>query len=157
MLASLAPLHDIGKVGVPDDLLNKPGQLTDVEFAEMKRHPSHGRDVLIRAEQQVGVHDDVILSMAKDIVYTHHEWWDGHGYPQGLRGEQIPISGRIVALVDVYDALTTRRVYRPSMPHERAFDLIVDGRGTHFDPAVVEAFMRLAPAFRGISMEHQAH
>jgi len=153
LLASLAPLHDIGKVGVPDHLLNKPGQLTGDELEEMQKHPSYGRDVILRAERQSGVHDDAILNVAKDIVYTHHEWWDGHGYPQRLQGEQIPIGGRLIALVDVYDALTTTRVYRPPMPHDKAVDLIVSGKGTHFDPAVVDAFLRVAPILRDISVE----
>jgi putative two-component system response regulator len=142
-------------VGVPDGILNKPGPLTDVEFEEMRKHPAYGRDVIIKAEQQVGVHDDVILAMAKDIVYTHHEWWNGQGYPQRLQGEQIPIAGRIVALVDVYDAATTRRVYSSPVTHEKAVEIIVDGRGTHFDPAVVEAFLSVARAFRDISIEHR--
>jgi CHASE2 domain-containing sensor protein len=151
LLASLAPLHDIGKVGIPDQLLNKPGQLTRDEIEEMRRHPSYGRDVIVRAEQQVGVHDDDVLAMAKDIVYTHHEWWDGHGYPRGLRGEQIPIPGRVVMLVDVYDALRSRRVYRQPLLHASAVDVIVDGRGTHFDPAVVDAFMQVASEFQYMS------
>ena len=152
LLASLAPLHDIGKVGIPDHLLNKPGQLTHDEIEEMQRHPSYGRDVIVRAEQQVGVQDDVVLAMAKEIVYTHHEWWNGHGYPRGLRGEQIPIPGRVVMLVDVYDALTSRRVYRRQpMLHASAVDMIVDGRGTHFDPAVVDAFMQVAADFQSMS------
>jgi response regulator RpfG family c-di-GMP phosphodiesterase len=154
LLATLAPLHDIGKVGVPDRLLNKPGLLTGEELEEMKKHPSYGRDVIVRAEQQVGIHDDAILAMAKDIVYTHHEWWDGCGYPRGLQGEQIPIAGRTVALVDMYDALTSTRVYRAPMSHDAAVALINDSRGTHFDPAVVDAFLLVAPAFRDIAIEH---
>jgi len=144
LLASLAPLHDIGKVGVPDALLNKPGALTADEMAEMRKHPDHGRNVLLHAEQDVGVPDDVILAMAKDIVYTHHEKWDGTGYPQGLRGVEIPIVGRLIALVDVYDAITTRRTYREPMSHEEAVAFIVAGRGTHFDPSVVDAFVETA-------------
>ena len=155
LIASLAPLHDIGKVGIRDQLLNKPGQLTRDEIEEMQRHPSYGRDVIVKAEQQVGVHDDDVLEMAKDIVYTHHEWWNGHGYPRGLRGEQIPIPGRVVTLVDVYDALTSRRVYRRQpMLHASAVDVIVDGRGTHFDPAVVDAFVQVASDFQSISNAH---
>ena len=96
--------------------------------------PRHGRDVIVHAEQDVGIRDDVILAMAKDIVYTHHEKWDGTGYPQGLRGTSIPIAGRLMALVDVYDAITSRRVYREPMSHEEAVAFIVSGRGTHFDP-----------------------
>jgi HD-GYP domain-containing protein (c-di-GMP phosphodiesterase class II) len=144
LLASLAPLHDIGKVGVPDSLLNKPGALTADEMVEMRKHPAHGRNVLLHAEQDVGVPDDVILAMAKDIVYTHHEKWDGSGYPQGLRGAEIPIVGRVIALVDVYDAITTRRTYREPMSHDEAVAFIVAGRGTHFDPSIVDAFLEIA-------------
>ena len=144
LLSSLAPLHDIGKVGVPDQLLNKPGRLTAEEYGEMQKHPTYGLDVINNAQRDVGVRDDQILSMAKDIVYTHHEWWDGKGYPRGLSGTAIPIAGRLVAVVDVYDALTARRLYREPMPHQEALDLIVAGRGTHFDPDVVDAFLRVA-------------
>jgi CHASE2 domain-containing sensor protein len=144
LLASLAPLHDIGKVGVPDRLLNKPGALTADEMAEMRKHPAHGRNVLLHAEQDVGVPDDVILAMAKDIVYTHHEKWDGTGYPEGLRGVEIPIVGRLIALVDVYDAITARRTYREPMSHDEAVAFIVAGRGTHFDPTIVDAFLETA-------------
>jgi CHASE2 domain-containing sensor protein len=144
LLASLAPLHDIGKVGIADQLLNKPGALTDDEVKEMRKHPVHGRDVIVHAEQDVGKRDDAILALAKDIVYTHHEKWDGTGYPQGLRGTSIPIAGRLMALVDVYDAITSRRVYREPMPHEQAVAFIVAGRGTHFDPSVVDAFLEVS-------------
>ena len=147
LLSSLAPLHDIGKVGVPDRLLNKPGQLTAEELVEMQQHPRHGRDVLVQAQQRVGVHDDAILGMAKDIVYTHHEKWDGTGYPEGLRGADIPIPGRVMSVVDVYDACTTRTLYRTPLSHDDAVALIVRGRGTHFDPDVVDAFVRVSPLF----------
>jgi adenylate cyclase len=153
LLASLAPLHDIGKVGVPDHILNKPGALTPEELTEMRRHPSYGRDVITRAEQQVGVRDDAILTMAKDIVYTHHERWDGTGYPQGLRGPAIPIEGRLMAVVDVYDAAVARNLYRQPMPHEQVVKFIVRSSGTHFDPAVVEAFVRVADGFKTISQD----
>jgi CHASE2 domain-containing sensor protein len=149
LLSSLAPLHDIGKVAIPDHILHKPGPLTPEERAEMQRHPALGRDVIFKAEQQAGVRDDVTLEMAKHIVYTHHERWDGSGYPQGLRGKDIPIAGRVMAVVDVYDAATTRELYRASITHEEAVQFIVRGRGTHFDPAVVEAFEKVAEAFRG--------
>jgi hypothetical protein len=147
LLSSLAPLHDIGKVGVPDQILNKPGALSLEELTEMRKHPAHGRNVILKAQQQVGVRDDAILAMAKDIVYTHHEWWDGTGYPEGLRGTAIPVAGRLIALVDVYDAAVTREVYRQPMPHAKAVDFIVAGKGTHFDPAVVDAFVVIAPSF----------
>ena len=153
LLSSLAPLHDIGKVGVPDSILNKPGALSAEEFAEMRRHPIYGRDVIVNAEKQVRVRDDAVLSLAKEIVYTHHERWDGAGYPEGLKEEEIPVAGRILAVVDVYDATTTRTLYRPPMSHERALAHIVSGRGSHFDPAVVEAFVRVAPAFEALAVQ----
>jgi adenylate cyclase len=151
LLSSLAPLHDIGKVGVPDHILNKPGALTPDELVEMRKHPALGYDVILKAEQQVGVRDDAILAMAKDIVYTHHEKWDGTGYPRGLRAGDIPIPGRVMAVVDVYDASVTRTLYRQPMKHDAAVEFIVRGRGTHFDPAVIEAFVSVAPVFESIS------
>jgi CHASE2 domain-containing sensor protein len=156
LLASLAPLHDIGKVGVPDRLLHKPGALTPEEMAEMQKHPAHGRDVILHAEHDVGESDDVILAMAKDIVYTHHEKWDGTGYPQGLRGVEIPVVGRLIAIVDVYDAITTRRVYRSPMSHDEAVAFIVAGRGTHFDPTVVDAFLEVARVMGGLSADGES-
>jgi response regulator RpfG family c-di-GMP phosphodiesterase len=153
LLSSLAPLHDIGKVGVPDAVLNKPGALSPDELAEMRRHPIYGRDVIVRAEREAGVKDDVILSMAKEIVYTHHEWWDGTGYPEGLVGQAIPIAGRVMALVDVYDACSTRTLYRPPLTHDDTVKFIVAAKGTHFDPAVVEAFITVAPMMRIVSQE----
>ena len=153
LLSSLAPLHDIGKVGIPDHILNKPGALTPEELAEMKRHPTLGRDVLLKAEEQVGVHDDVTLAMAKDIVYTHHERWDGTGYPQGLRGTDIPVAGRVMAIVDVYDAASARTLYRRTMSHDDTVKFIVGGKGTHFDPAVVDAFVSTAAVIERLSHE----
>ena len=152
LLSSLAPLHDIGKVGVPDQLLNKPGAFTSEELEEMRKHPAHGRDVIVIAEQDVGVRDDVILAMAKDIVYTHHEKWDGTGYPEGLRGTEIPIAGRVMAVVDVYDAIRTRRVYRQPMSQDEAEAFIVRGKSTHFDPDVVDAFVKVSDIFRKLSV-----
>ena len=153
LLSSLAPLHDIGKVGVPDQVLNKPGALTPAEQVEMRRHPELGRDVILKAESRVGVRDDATLAMAKDIVYTHHERWDGGGYPQGLRGTAIPVAGRVMALVDVYDAVHARTLYRQSRSHDETVAFIVTGKGTHFDPAVVEAFLNVAPQFKDTSEE----
>ncbi len=153
LLASLAPLHDIGKVGVPDRVLNKPGHLTPEELTEMRRHPTYGRDVIENAERAAGVKDDVALSIAKDIVYTHHEWWDGSGYPEGLSGTAIPIPGRVMAVVDVYDAMTTRRLYQTPTSNDEAVAHIVQSRGTHFDPAVVDAFVNVAPRLHVLSQE----
>jgi response regulator RpfG family c-di-GMP phosphodiesterase len=153
LLASLAPLHDIGKVGVPDRVLNKPGHLTPEELVEMRRHPTYGRDVIENAERAAGVRDDVALAVAKDIVYTHHEWWDGSGYPEGLRGTAIPIPGRVMAVVDVYDAIITRKLYQKPLSNEEAVQHIVSASGTHFDPAVVDAFIKVAPTLHKLSKE----
>lgn len=156
LISSLAPLHDIGKVGVPDHILNKPGTLTPDELAEMQRHPEYGYEVILKAEGRVGVRDDTILAVAKDIVYTHHERWDGTGYPRKLRGAEIPVEGRVMAVVDVYDATTTRTLYRPCMSHEDAVKFIVDRQATHFDPAVVQAFVNVAPRFKMVSAENES-
>jgi adenylate cyclase len=156
LISSLAPLHDIGKVGVPDHILNKPGALTPDELAEMRRHPEYGYDVILKAESRVGVRDDAILAVAKDIVYTHHEKWDGTGYPRKLRGSEIPIEGRVMAVVDVYDATTTRTLYRSPMSHDDAVAFIIERGGTHFDPAVVQAFVDVAARFKIVSAENLA-
>jgi HD-GYP domain-containing protein (c-di-GMP phosphodiesterase class II) len=153
LLSSLAPLHDIGKVGVPDHILNKPGALTPDELAQMRTHPTLGRDVILKAEARVGVRDDATLEMAKDIVYTHHERWDGAGYPQGLRGTAIPVAGRVMALVDVYDAVSARTLYRSCRSHDDTVKFIVGGKGTHFDPGVVDAFIVVAALFKSASDE----
>ena len=156
LLSTLAPLHDIGKVGVPDHVLNKPGALTSEELAQMRKHPALGRDVILKAEARVGVRDDATLEMAKDIVYTHHERWDGAGYPQGLRGTAIPVAGRVMALVDVYDAVRARALYRKCLSHDDTVEFIVSGKGTHFDPAVVDAFLSVAALFESASDDASA-
>jgi len=153
LLSSLAPLHDIGKVGVPDHVLNKPGPLTPAELGEMRKHPALGRDVILKAQGRVGVRDDATLEMAKDIVYTHHERWDGTGYPQGLSGTAIPVAGRVMALVDVYDAVRARTLYRQCLSHDDTVAFIVGGKSTHFDPAVVDAFLSVADIFKSVSDE----
>jgi HD-GYP domain-containing protein (c-di-GMP phosphodiesterase class II) len=155
LVSSLAPLHDIGKVGVPDHILNKPGPLTPDELAEMQKHPEYGYEVILKAEGRVGVRDDAILAVAKDIVYTHHERWDGTGYPRRLRGTEIPVEGRVMAVVDVYDATTTRTLYRQPISHDDAVRFIVERKATHFDPAVVHAFIDVAARFEIVSAEHE--
>jgi putative two-component system response regulator len=139
LLYITSPLHDIGKVGIPDAVLLKPGKLTPEEFEVMKQHAVIGGTTLSAA---AAAHPRAMyLQMARDIAITHHEKWDGSGYPNGLRGEEIPLCGRIVALADVYDALTTARVYKPAFSHEKAKGIILEGRGKHFDPEIVEAFL----------------
>lgn len=149
LLYKSAPLHDVGKVGIPDNILLKPGKLTDEEFEIMKGHAQIGADALAVAEEQLG--SNSFLQIAREISLTHHEKWDGRGYPKGLKGEEIPISGRLMALADVYDALTSKRVYKPAFPHEKARDIIVEGRGSHFDPTVVDAFLALEQTFIDIA------
>jgi response regulator RpfG family c-di-GMP phosphodiesterase len=119
----------------------------------MRKHPEYGYEVILKAESRVGVRDDVILAMAKDIVYTHHERWDGQGYPRGLRGADIPVAGRVMAVVDVYDATTTRTLYRSPMSHDDAVSFIVARKETHFDPAVVQAFVNVARRFQIVSAD----
>lgn len=153
-----APLHDIGKVGVPDAVLHKPGKLTDEEFATMKTHAEMGYLALLKAEELY--ESDVrasFLTHAKDIAHTHHEKWDGSGYPRGLKGLEIPLSGRIMAVADVYDALICKRVYKPPFTHEKAVSIISEGTGTHFDPDVVEAFLEIEETIREIAAEFAYH
>lgn len=135
-----APLHDIGKVGIPDRILLKPGKLTPEEFAIMKTHTTLGCEAIQSAEDRLGTSVE-FLSMAKEIALSHHEKWDGSGYPSGLAGTAIPLSARIMAVADVYDALISRRVYKEPMPHEEAVAILCEGRGSHFDPDVLDAFL----------------
>ncbi|MBW3596963.1 MAG: response regulator [Planctomycetes bacterium] len=138
-LYQTSPLHDIGKVGVPDAILLKPGRLAPEEFEIMKQHAAIGGRTLDAALQ---AHPRAeYLRLARDIAWSHHERYDGKGYPRGLAGDEIPLAGRIVAVADVYDALTTRRVYKPAFSHEKAKAIILDGRGTQFDPSIIDAFL----------------
>ena len=150
MLFKSAPLHDIGKVGIPDRILLKPGRLTPEEFEIMKTHTTLGRDAIEHAEIQLGMPVE-FLSTAKEIALSHQEKWDGSGYPQGLAGEAIPLSARLMAVADVYDALISRRVYKNSVPHEQAVAIIQEGRGVHFDPDITDAFVELQESFRAIA------
>ena len=150
MLYKSAPLHDIGKVGIPDHILLKPGKLTEAEFEIMKLHTTLGRDAIHAAEALLGTPDS-FLHYANEIAYSHQEKWDGSGYPLGLVGEAIPLSARLMAVADVYDALISRRVYKPAYSHEVAVGIIREGRGRHFDPDLVDAFLELSETFRGIA------
>jgi len=151
LLTKSAPLHDIGKIGVPDSILLKPGKLTDEEFDEMKNHTVLGRDALLKVEMDLG--EDSFLKYAREIAYTHHEKWNGTGYPRGLKEEEIPLSGRLMALADVYDALISRRVYKPPMPHSKAVSIILEGKGSHFDPELIDCFLDLHDSFRSTALE----
>jgi len=144
-------LHDIGKIGVPDAILHKPGPLDSDERVVMDRHATIGGDALREIQDHWG--EDPFLRTAMEIACGHHEKWDGSGYPQGLTGEAIPLSARIVSLADVYDALRSKRVYKEGWSHERARDAIVDGAGTQFDPDVVAAFLMIEADFERVAME----
>lgn len=153
LLYKTAPLHDIGKVGVPDAILLKPGRLTAEEFNIMKRHTVSGEEAIRRAEFRMGPGSDTsFLRCAREIAGGHHEKWDGTGYPRGLAGTEIPLSARLMALADVYDALRSKRVYKAACTHGEARTIILKGRGSHFDPAVVDAFIACEKRFVDISM-----
>jgi putative two-component system response regulator len=143
LLRKAAPMHDIGKIGIPDNVLKKPGSLTPEERVIMNRHPVIGADILGKSRIQ-------LFQMASEIALTHHERWDGQGYPQQLAGVAIPLSGRIVTIVDFYDALTMNRVYRPAFSHEKAMQMLMAESGKAFDPAIVDCFMRNAMAIAAL-------
>jgi putative two-component system response regulator len=152
LLYKSAPLHDIGKVAIPDHILLKPGKLEAAEFEVMKTHAEVGRNALEMAEATLeGA--STFLSRAREIAYGHHERWDGSGYPQGLRGEAIPLSARLMAVADVYDALISKRVYKPGYTHAKAVEMICAERGRHFDPVVVDAFVAIQDRFAEISSQ----
>jgi putative two-component system response regulator len=143
-----SPLHDIGKVGIPDQILLKPGPLTEGEYEIVKQHTVTGSMSL---DSAIHAHPEArFLGMARDIVRSHHERFDGSGYPDGLMGDAIPLCARIVGLVDVYDALTTNRIYKPAVSHEVARRIIVKGMGTQFDPGIVQAFLANEDGFQEI-------
>ena len=165
MIVKAAPLHDLGKVGIPDAILLKPGRLTAEEFEIMKTHTTIGAEAISKAmEQALAGADDAMaelagsafafLKVAREISLGHQEKWDGSGYPAGLAGDAIPVSARLMALADVFDALTTRRVYKPPMSLEEATKIIMDGRGKHFDPAVVDAFVDCRERFAEIASRY---
>jgi len=145
-----APLHDIGKVGIPDAILLKPGKLTPEEFEIMKTHTTLGRDAIAMAEQRLG-RTVPFLRIAKEIAYSHQEKWDGSGYPLGLKGEAIPVSARLMAVADVYDALISKRVYKGAMSHQEAVAIVSAGRGNHFDPVMADAFVAHEAEFLAIA------
>ena len=139
-----APLHDVGKIQVPDAILNKPGKLTDEEFEIMKTHTTAGAQIIDQAISMVSEGNTRYLQEAKNLAQYHHEKWNGRGYPCGLSGEDIPLSARIMAVADVFDALVSRRSYKDGFPFEKAMDIIREGSGNHFDPNVAKAFIDAA-------------
>ncbi len=150
LLTRSAPLHDIGKVGIPDAILQKPGPLTADEWVIMKTHAQLGASAIEHAERDAAKEVE-FLALAKEIAHWHHEKWDGSGYPDGLAGDAIPISARLMALADVFDALISVRVYKPAMPYQQAREIIADGRGRHFDPDAVDAFLENFDEFVAIA------
>lgn len=164
-----AQLHDVGKIGVPDDILRKPGRLTEAEFELMRKHSSFGKRVLqrISPEEEVALrhHADIgakvlaigrspVLDMAMRIALTHHEWWNGSGYPLKLQGSDIPIEGRITAVADVFDALSTKRCYKEAFPIDKCFHIMEEERGSHFDPEVLDAFIKMRSAIIEVQLQY---
>ncbi len=156
LLTRSAPLHDIGKVGIPDSILLKPGQLTPEEWKIMKTHARLGSEAIELAEKDAAGTVE-FLSLAKEIAHWHHEKWDGTGYPDGLSGDSIPVSARIMALADVFDALITRRVYKQPKSYAEVRDIIASARNQHFDPDITDAFLANYKAFCGIADSYNDH
>ncbi len=154
VLFKSAPLHDIGKVGIPDRILLKPSGLTREEFDIMKTHTTLGFEAIEQAEKTLGTQVP-FLKTAKEIALSHQEKWDGSGYPQGLKGDAIPMSARLMAVADVYDALISQRVYKPALPHDRAAQIVFQGRGSHFDPDMVDAFIGIQHEFDAIAQRYK--
>jgi len=152
LLYKSAPLHDIGKVGISDRILLKPGKLSAEEFTIMKTHAELGGEALKLAEAELGTTS--FLTYAREIVVTHHEKWNGKGYPRGLKGDEIPISGRLMAVADVYDALISKRIYKEAFSHQKAMDILKAGRGEHFDPDVLDALLEIEPEFVKIAQRY---
>lgn len=152
MLYVSAPLHDVGKVSLPDSILLKPGRLTDEEMMEMRTHTTRGYTALSAVEQKLG--GNSFLKIACEIAHSHHERWDGKGYPQGIGGEEIPLGARMMAIADVYDALISPRIYKNPMPHSEALRIMLEGRGTQFDPTLIDAFITLQKDFEDTAIHY---
>lgn len=149
LIIQAAVLHDVGKIGIPDSILSKPAKLTPEEFDVMKTHAQRGKQAI---DKILGKFDDnELLYHAALMAYTHHEWWDGTGYPQGLKGEQIPLHGRLMALADVYDALISERPYKPAYSHDKAMKIIAEGKGTQFDPVLTDLFIEMESEIKKIT------
>lgn len=154
LLYKSAPLHDVGKVGVPDAILLKPGKLNAEEWAIMRQHTEYGRAAIAQAEMHLGDASTSFLRCAREIAYGHHERWDGTGYPQGLAGDEIPLSARLMAVADVYDALISRRVYKPAFSHELAIAMMSEQRDRHFDPDILDTLLAMTDAFQDIARRY---
>ena len=150
LLFRASPLHDIGNAGVPDRILLKPGPLSPEETEVIRTHPILGRDTIDQIRGSAGVSTE-FLEVARDIIYSHHEYWNGTGYPQGLAGEAIPMAARIMAIADAYDALTSDRVYRAGVAHDKAVQQIFQERAGQFDPDMVDAFIEIQDEFAAIA------
>ena len=153
LLCASVPMYDMGTVGIPDRILLKPGRLAPEELAIMRTHTTLGFDALVRAEKTLG-QTSPLLVIAKEITLSHQEKWDGNGYPQGLAGTKIPLSARILAVADVYDALISNKVYKQGVEHEAAVQVIFSERASHFDPDVVDAFIEVTPDFAAIAQKY---
>ncbi len=154
LLSRSAPLHDIGKVGIPDHILLKPGKLTAAEMTIMRTHAKLGSDAIEQAERDIEIHLE-FLSLAKEIAHWHHERWDGSGYPDGMAGDAIPVSARLMAVADVFDALISKRIYKPAMSHAQARDIIAAGRSKHFDPDMTDVFLAGFDEFSAIAERYR--
>ncbi len=154
VLCQAVPLHDIGKVAIPDNILNKNGSLDEKEWEIMKKHVIYGKEIIQKAKMRSSG-KNLFLNAATNIAYTHHEKWDGSGYPQGLKGDEIPIEGRLMAIADVYDALTSKRAYKEKFSYEKAENMIINESGTHFDPILIKAFIDLKSEFRKIAQKYE--
>lgn len=152
-LLQAVPLYDMGTIGIPDRILLKPGRLTPAEFELMKTHTTLAHEALAQAEHTLGF-GAPLLQTVKELAFCHHEKWDGSGYPQGLSGDQIPLSARLVAVADVYDALISERVYKSGVPHDQAVAIIFQGRASHFDPDLVDAFIEIQDEFQAIAARY---
>jgi putative two-component system response regulator len=151
LILKSSELYDVGKIAVKDEILNKNGKLTEEEFAEIKKHPTSGEGIIEKMKQNSTEHD--FLKHAKIFASTHHEKWDGSGYPKGLKGLEIPLEGRLMAIADVYDALVSDRPYKEAFSHEEAVEIITDNKGKAFDPDLVDVFLEIAGEFKKISMK----
>ncbi len=149
LYSQASQMHDVGKIAIPDSILLKEGRLTPIEFDIIKAHTTIGAETILKAT--MNVQSAEFLRVAAEFAMTHHEKWDGSGYPNGLKGEDIPISGRMMAIVDVYDALISERPYKVALPHEEAMEIILKDKGTHFDPILIDVFVEIADTFKTIS------